>query len=125
MSVYVDIRTGKWFDTRAELLAYQRARTQAVVSGKKLPGGTQEDTEVRILVPEPQIVHNDNPASDIEQSVVEHGKEVIKDEDGIKVQLDVETMKERLRENGVDGRRLRSKTDEEIATMYFEHFAIR
>jgi len=98
MSTFLDIQTGRFFNTRAELLAFQRGEAKA---------SPLSVSEEKVEVKEP-----------------EEKKEVKVDETGtITVTLSVEEMKARLKEIGVDGRSLGKKDDEGIAKMYAAKFS--
>lgn len=125
MSVYVDVRTNKWFNTKAELLAFQRERVLRE-QGKQVPP-PPSDTD-HTTVPTKREDPSDAPP-DFEDAPVKTETLSIDDmysvkgaelQDGkIAISLSVDEMKEYLKETGLDGRTLRGKTEEEITELYF------
>jgi hypothetical protein len=119
MSTYIDIRSGKWFETRAELRAFQK-KGEVEASPFFVPNKKRErpasDFDVRTEKPE----QNETEPEDLEQ---ENGYHMNIDDDGtIRVKLSRDEMVAALKEAGVDGRSLAKKDDEGIAHMYAMRF---
>jgi len=119
MSVFLDIGTGKMFDTLAELKAFQRSKGEVKTSPSFLP---KEQTNSVEEVKEP--VKKEIKKEIKEEPTLEVG-EIKKEKDEtiseIKVNVPRREMIRALREKGVDGRSLRSTaTDEAVAEMYIK-----
>jgi len=115
MSVFLDIGTGKMFDTLAELKAFQRSKGEVLTSPSFLP---KEQTNSVEEVKEPV-------KKEIKEEPILEVGEIKKEKDEtiseIKVNVPRREMIRALREKGVDGRSLRSTaTDEAVAEMYIK-----
>jgi len=115
MSTYLDTKTGRWFKTRAELLAFQRG---------------EDKTSPRFVSPEQKNPHTDEVKQEIkkiETPVPETSNSSDKEPDEFDVMIKdalakpMDEMKDELKERfGVDGRALRFAGEDELKKLYVE-----
>ena len=114
MSTYYDIKTGKWFDTLADLKAFQRgedtASPRSVSKGKVEPPSEEEPVEEQETPDEVDQANEEEPVMEVKES----GE--------ISIRLSKDEMEAALREAGVDGRSLRYKDETALAHMYANMF---
>lgn len=117
MSVFLDVGTGKMFDTLAELKAFQRSKGEATASPSFLPKEqTNSVEEVETVEQKPEIEEED---SEVEFEGIREGYMKKSSRAEITVKKSRAEMVEELKGKGVDGRTLGGRaSDEHIAEMY-------
>lgn len=129
MSTYLDTKSGRWFNSKAELLAFQRgevpASPRSVSKPKTEKSEPPKQTETKIeQEPEQQApIEENDPAI---QKVVKETNDAIFDkdfEDMVKQAMlkSLDEIKEELKDRfGVDGRTLRWASEESLNQMYLD-----
>lgn len=129
MSTYFDTRSGKWFNSKAELLAFQRGEVPASprsVSKPKTEKSEPPKPEKKKPEPEPEqeiTIEESDPAI---QKVVQETDDAIFDkdfEDMVKQAMlkSLDEIKDELKDRfGVDGRTLRWASEESLNQMYLD-----
>lgn len=113
MSVYLDVATGKWFDTLPELKAFQR--------GEGKPSPLNFDTQVREEVVKEEVKQEQEGKVDVENEAQEEAVFEQAEAPGeIKIKLSRKEMEDKLLEWGVDGRSVKRRSDERLAQLYWE-----
>ena len=121
MSRYIDNSSGRWFDTLAELKAFQRgeASVSPQVVSKPKKAETRSDVEEEPKVKVTKEVSNEQEVQEEKETEVERKLEA--SDNKISFNLSSEEMRKQLKEAGIDGRTLR-RSDEELAKLYVEFF---
>ena len=124
MSRYIDNQSGQWFDTLAELKAFQRGEVKPSpqVVSKVIPE-TNSDVEVEPEVNETKEVSNEQEVQKEEEETEVDSKLAFTDEK-ISFNLSPDEMRKQLKDAGIDGRTLR-RSDEDLAKLYVEFFSKR
>lgn len=113
MSVFLDLKTGKMFNTLAELKAFQRKQGEVKASPSLLVANSVEEVK-EIPKEEPK-----EPKEETDQLAEMVHFDSIKGEAEVKINLTREEMVDVLRANGFDGRTTGARvTDEAIAETY-------
>lgn len=122
---FLDVKTGQWFSTLAELKEFQRNGVQQAnqeIQQKRKP-------EPKKIEPSPEVIHVPQPVIQEQEEEEESGQEEEEDfsispqEDGtaeVTVRLSREQMEEALANAGVDKRSWSRKTNKALAELYFE-----
>jgi hypothetical protein len=126
MSTYLDTRSGRWFNSKAELLAYQRGEEKTSprsvskpevkqsepVEEKQEPAPQEETEDADTPVEEPQ---EEKPTK---QEIFDPQLEAMVREAMLK---SVDEMKDELKNRfGIDGRTLRFSNEDEVTQMYLD-----
>jgi hypothetical protein len=114
MSTYLDTRSGKWFKTRAELLAFQRG--EAPVSPRSVSAERNEKVE-----PEVETTKENEEQTTQEEAAGDSSDDEFERMIREALLVPVDQIKTELKEEFlVDGRRLRWADEEDLKQLYLE-----